>query len=200
MRTSIVTLLALAACAASAGAQQEKGALGIATARRGGVTIVCRHAITDAANEDEMTLRYDDPSTQRRLSAEGERQATAIGEAFRKLQIPVTDVIASPMQRARLTGELAFGTVRLDSTWHTRGTNYGGRKLELRTEMLGRRVERGARVIISHIGTIYSVLPSVGGQLEEGDCVVIRPDGGTRFEVIEVVPWRAWLRAAGEAR
>jgi phosphohistidine phosphatase SixA len=147
-------------------------------------------------DEDEQTLRYDDPSTQRQLSAEGERQAAALGRAFRALGVPVAEVIASPMQRARRTAELAFGQVQLDSTWHTRGDNYGGPKRQLRSEMLGRPVESGTRVIISHIGTMYSVLPSIRGELEEGDCLVVRPRGGAQYEVIEVVPWRSWLEAA----
>jgi len=197
MRTPLLILLLLiTAGAVGVGAQQPKGALGIDAARRGGVVIACRHGITEPADEDEGTLRYDDPSTQRRLSAEGERQAADIGRAFRRLRIPVAEVIASPMQRARRTGELAFGQVRLDSTWHTRGDNYGGPKQRLRSEILGRPVERGNRLIISHIGTMYSVLPSIRGELEEGDCVVVRPWGGTQYDVIEVVPWRSWLQAA----
>jgi phosphohistidine phosphatase SixA len=189
-------LLLVTAGAAGVGAQQPKGALGIEAARRGGVVIACRHGITESADEDEQTLRYDDPSTQRRLSAEGERQAADLGQAFRRLRIPVAEVIASPMQRARRTGELAFGQVRLDSTWHTRGDNYGGPKQRLRSEMLGRPVPGGNRLIISHIGTMYSVLPSIRGELDEGDCVVVRPRGGAQYDVIEVVPWRSWLQAA----
>jgi phosphohistidine phosphatase SixA len=196
MRRPLLIALFVAAGVANAGAQQPKGALGIEAARRGGVVVACRHAITDSVDEDEQTLKYDDPSTQRRLSAEGERQAAALGRAFRALRVPVAEVIASPMQRARRTAELAFGQARLDSTWHTRGENYGGPKRQRRSEMLGRPVESGTRVIISHIGTMYSVLPSVRGELNEGDCVVVRPLGGARYEVIEVVPWRSWLEAA----
>jgi phosphohistidine phosphatase SixA len=195
-----LSIALLVGIVASAEAQQPKGAAGIEAARRGGVVIVCRHGITDSANENEKTLRYDDPSTQRQLSAEGERQAEALGKAFRALEIPVTEVIASPMQRARRTGELAFGRARLDSTWHTRGENYAGPNRQLRAEMLGQPVERGTRVIISHIGTIYSVLPSIRGQLDEGDCVVVRPAGQAQYEVIDVVPWRSWLQAAGAGR
>jgi phosphohistidine phosphatase SixA len=162
--------------------------------------IVCRHGSTDSADENEQTLRYDDPSTQRRLSAKGERQAEAIGKAIRELGISVADVIASPMQRARRTGELAFGRARLDSSWHTRGEDFSGPKRERRLEMLRQPVNGGNRVIISHIGTIYSVLPSIRGELDEGDCVVLRPHpgagAGTQHDVVEVVPWRAWLRAA----
>ena len=196
MRTPLLILLFVAAGAVNLGAQQPKGALGIEAARRGGVVIACRHGITESADEDEKTLSYEDPSTQRRLSTEGERQAADLGKAFRVLRIPVAEVIASPMQRARRTAELAFGQVRLDSTWHTRGDDYGGPKRRLRSEMLGRPVESGTRVIISHIGTMYSVLPTIRGELSEGDCVVVQPLGGVRYEVIEVVPWRSWLEAA----
>jgi phosphohistidine phosphatase SixA len=197
-RTPLRTLLLVAALATSAVAQQPKGVLGIDEARRGGVVIACRHAMTASADEDEKTLRYEDPSTQRRLSAEGERQAEALGKAFRDLRIPVGEVIASPMQRTRRTAELAFGGAQLDSNWHTRGDYYGGPKRDRRSEMLGRPVDGGTRVIVSHIGTMYSVLPSIRGELEEGDCVVVRPRGGSQYSVIEVVPWRSWLRAAGD--
>jgi phosphohistidine phosphatase SixA len=196
MRTPLLILLFFAAGAVNVGAQQPKGALGIEAARRGGVVIACRHAITESADEDEQTLSYDDPSTQRRLSAEGERQAADLGKAFRVLRIAVAEVIASPMQRARRTAELAFGQVRLDSIWHTRGDDYRGPKRQRRSEVLGRPVESGTRVIVSHIGTMYSVLPSIRGELDEGDCVVVRPRGRARYDIIEVVPWRSWLQAA----
>jgi len=181
---------------ANVAAQQPKGALGIEAARRGGVVLACRHGITSSDDEDEMTLRYEDPSTQRRLSAAGERQSEALGKAFRALRISVVEVIASPMQRARRTAE-PFGEPRLDSTWHTRGSNYEGPKREFRLEVLGKPVAGGNRVIVSHTGTLLSTMPSVRGAFEEGDCVVVRPLGGRQLEVIDVVPWRAWLQAAG---
>ncbi|MDQ4079340.1 MAG: histidine phosphatase family protein, partial [Gemmatimonadota bacterium] len=184
---------------AAACAQQLKGARGIQEARRGGVVIACRHAATESSDENELTLEYDDPSTQRRLSERGERQAESLGKAFRELGIRVSEVIASPMQRARRTAELAFGTTQLDSSWHTRGENYTGPKRERRLEMLGLPVERGNRVIVSHIGTMYSVLPSIQGELEEGDCVVVRPRGASQFDIIEVVPWRSWVTAASSS-
>ena len=196
MRSLLLILVVSAAAAAPARGQQPKGAIGIEAARRGGVVIVCRHAITESADENETTLRYDDPSTQRRLSARGERQAEALGKAFRALAIPIGEVIASPMQRAKLTAELAFGRAVLDSSWHTRGENFDGPKRQSRVVHLSRPAQRGNRVIVSHIGTIYSVLPSIRGELEEGDCAVIRPRGDEKHDVIEVVSWRAWMRAA----
>lgn len=196
MRIQLVTLLLATVSGAGFTHQQPQGTVGIEAARRGGVVIVCRHSITDPTDEDEQTLKYDDPSTQRRLSAVGARQATDLGRAFRALRIPVGEVITSPMQRARRTAELAFGRVRPDSLWHTRGEDYSGPRHQRRSEVLGQSPDSTTRVIISHIGTIYSNLESIRGELNEGDCVVVKPRGGARYDVIEVVPFLAWMRAA----
>jgi broad specificity phosphatase PhoE len=198
MRRSLVlpTLALGAFTLPSIALEQSQGARAIEVARNGGVVIACRHAITDPTYENEMTLRFDDPTMQRRLSARGERQAEAIGSAFRVLRIPIGEVIASPMDRARRTAELMAGRADLDSLWFTRGNNYGGPALQQRRDVLGEPVAQGNRLIVSHVGTLNSVLPALRPQLEEGDCVVVRPADGGRYAVVEVVPWRAWLRAA----
>ena len=199
---ALLALIAAAAAAVSVSvraastAAQPRSAAAIEAARGGGVTIVCRHGITDSFSENEATLRYDDPATQRRLTPAGERQADSVGRALRALGVQVTEVVASPMDRARRTAELAFGRPRLDSAWHTRGEDFSGWKMTARLQTLGAPIVRGNRVVVSHIGTIYSVLPSIRGQLEEGDCAVVRPESAGRFAVVGVVPWRAWLDAA----
>jgi len=181
---------------ATGAAAQDRStpAAAIEAARNGGVTIVCRHAITDPSHRETEPVDYGDPATQRRLSPEGERQSEAMGRAFQTLAIPVGQVIASPMQRARRTAELMFGQVSIDSIWHTNGSDYGGPPLERRRGVLSTLVQDGNRIIISHIGTISSVLPSVEGDLKEGDCVVVRPRGAG-FDVVGIVPWRAWAEA-----
>jgi phosphohistidine phosphatase SixA len=165
----------------------------IAAVQQGGTTLVCRHAMTAPANEVEP-VDYDDPSTQRLLSAEGERQSEAMGRAMTGLGIVVTEIVASPMQRARRTAELMFGRpVTLEAIWHTNGGSYRGPPLEARRRSLARTVERGTRLIVSHIGTIASVLPAAEGRLEEGDCAVVRAEG-ERHRLLGIVPWRAWAR------
>lgn len=194
MYHTLASLLAMTVGGASLVAQQP-GDVGIEAAQRGGVVLACRHGITGNFDENEMTLRYEDPATQRQLTAAGERQSEAMALAFRALGISFVEVVASPMQRARRTAELAFGEPRLDSTWHTRGDNYGGPRRQRRMEVLARPIEGGNRVIVSHVGTLAS-LSSAAGKLEEGDCIVVRPKGGTAYEVVDMVSWRAWLRAA----
>lgn len=171
----------------------------IAEVRRGGTTLVCRHAITDSTREIEP-VDYDDPSTQRLLSPEGERQSVVMGRAIDRLKIEVTELVASPMRRAYRTAELMLGRpAAIEAIWHTNGGSYGGVALEERRRTLAAPVERGNRLIVSHIGTISSVLPSAEDRLGEGDCVVTRP-AGSSHSVVGFVPWEAWERVAAAGR
>lgn len=173
---------------------QEAPALAAAVA--GGVTVVCRHAVTRRFREVEP-VDYADASTQRLLSAEGEDQSVAMGRHMRSRGVRVAELVASPMRRAIRTAELLFPDVpvAIEGDWHTNGGSYGGPPLERRRRVLSSAVEEGTRVIVSHIGTIASVVPEARGRMEEGDCVVARPAAGS-FEVVGFVPWRAWEPSA----
>lgn len=179
---------------------QEVAEPAIAAARGGGTVIVCRHAMTRSMREVEP-VDYDDPATQRLLSREGERQSAAMGRALRALDVAVAELVASPMRRAVRTAELMLeGPPVIDSIWHTNGGSYSGAARAARARVLSTPVPSGNRLIVSHIGTMSSVLPDARGKVDEGDCVVVRPDGsGEAFDAIGVVPWKAWLRAAETA-
>ena len=77
--------------------------------RRGGYTILLRHAATESVTPDQNLFDIDDCSTQRNLSEAGRRQAERIGQSFAKLGIPVGKVLSSPYCRCLETGRLAFG-------------------------------------------------------------------------------------------
>ena len=181
--------LATSACAQSSSAAIE-------AAQAGGHFVVCRHAITNDFREREP-VDYDDPATQRQLNAEGERQSVRLGEAFERLGLSFTEVVASPMHRAYRTAELMTeGTVRRDSIWHTNGSDYEGPANQARLQALRRPVPDGSVLIVSHIGTMASAIPEARGRVGEGDCVVVRPGEGSHT-VVGVVEWEAWLEAAG---
>lgn len=193
---AIPALGAITVGAASPGSVEQASDSAIAAAIAGGITLVCRHAMTDDTNETEP-VDYDDASTQRLLSPEGERQSANLGAAMNRLGVRVAELIASPMSRARRTAELMFDRpVTIDSIWHTNGASYRGPALRERERVLASPIEGGTRVIISHIGTISSAIPSARGEMAEGDCVAVGArESGHR--VIGFVPWRAWLEAAG---
>src|SRR6185437_1222646 len=84
--------------------------------RLGGYVIVLRHGATNSdASTDGMSNPGKKPAGERQLSAAGRAQATAIGEAMRKLGVRVGLVMTSPMQRAVDTATLlGVGEVRIN--------------------------------------------------------------------------------------
>lgn len=80
--------------------------------KSGGQVVLMRHAATEATPGDRETMRIEDCSTQRNLSAEGRDDARRIGEAFRARSIVVDDVRSSAWCRCEETARLAFGGMR----------------------------------------------------------------------------------------
>lgn len=181
--------------------QRAEVAAAIEAARAGGTVILCRHAATDSFREREP-VDYDEPSTQRRLSEQGRRQSRDLGRVLRTLGVHFEEVIGSPMERALATARLivnGVAPVRVDSVWHTNDGNYGGPRRERRAVALRNAVSNGSRLIVSHIGTMETVLPDGLGQVREGDCVVVQPAPGTApdgYDVIGVVAPQDWARVA----
>jgi hypothetical protein len=86
----------------------------IAAIQDGGKVIYLRHATTNPSEVD--TGRLGDRAGQRNLTPAGRQLAQQLGPAFRTLRIPIGDIFASPVFRARDTAELAFGADRVTVT------------------------------------------------------------------------------------
>ena len=84
----------------------------IRSLQTGGLTLLMRHARSDAAVTQRELLRSC--ATQRNLTVAGREQARMIGRAIRALRIPVGQVRASPLCRTRDTARLAFGRATVD--------------------------------------------------------------------------------------
>lgn len=159
--------------------------------RQGGLIVACRHAITSHDREDKMPPSFDDPSTQRLLSTEGEQQARTLGQDLAALNIRFGVVLASPFDRTKRSAELMAGRVQINEALSSmsRGTN-----TELRALMSG-PVEPGSnRLLVTHQGLLYRSFSSLRqGSVAEGDCVVARPRDG-EAEVLAVVKPAEWAR------
>jgi phosphohistidine phosphatase SixA len=79
----------------------------VAALRAGGVVVVMRHGITDRSQVDTGDLSRREG--QRNLNEAGRAQSQRTGRAIAALGIPLGQVLASPVFRARDTAELAFG-------------------------------------------------------------------------------------------
>jgi phosphohistidine phosphatase SixA len=75
---------------------------------QGGVTVVMRHAQTEAGVGDPPGFRLEDCSTQRNLSEEGRAHARRVGAAFKAHGVTPARVLSSLWCRCIETAELAF--------------------------------------------------------------------------------------------
>ncbi len=123
--------------------------------RRGGLTLLIRHASTQPGLGDPAEFRLDDCATQRNLSDAGRDEARRLGERLRGERVPVARVYTSPWCRCRDTATLAFGKA---DDWEPlssffdfpdREADYTER-VKKRIAELSRREARGNVVMVTH--------------------------------------------------
>jgi phosphohistidine phosphatase SixA len=150
--------------------------------RSGGQVVLMRHTVTPPGVGDPPGMRVDDCSTQRNLTQEGRRHATAIGEVVRLHGVEFDRVLSSPMCRCLDTARLAFGRAEiLNATMNPRaGIEDKPREVrEMRALATDKR--RGGNVIlVSHGTTITGV---TGLNVEPGEMIVVTPQGEGHFEL-----------------
>jgi virginiamycin B lyase len=152
--------------------------------RRGGVVLVLRHAATDMSKPDKDPVDLADCATQRNLSAQGRADARAIGRGIRRLKVRVGVVLTSPFCRTAETARLAFsgrGTVSgallntvtapHDASWR--------RQIRAAQRLLGTKPTAGTVTALVTHGSV--VADATGLALEEGETLVFRPLGNSRF-------------------
>jgi broad specificity phosphatase PhoE len=151
--------------------------------RDGGTIALIRHARAPGTG-DPANFRLADCATQRNLSAEGRRQAEAIGEAFRARQISVGRVLSSRWCRALDTARLAFGS--MTEPFPPLDSFFSGRDRELAQTQAVRRTVQNWRsnavlVLVTHQVNITALTGVFPG---EGEMLVLRPKPGTGCDVV----------------
>jgi phosphohistidine phosphatase SixA len=182
-----LALLAAAVCGASvaAGASSADPSVG-AELKRGGLVLVLRHAATDFSKPDRDPVVLDDCSTQRNLSARGRVQAQAIGHHARRLRLKIGAVLASPYCRTLQTARLAFGRARasrtLLNTIAERHDARWRRQIRAVRVLFGTKPRPGTLTVLVTHGSV--VVDAAGLELLEGETLVLRPLGSSRFRLI----------------
>jgi phosphohistidine phosphatase SixA len=177
--------------------------------RDGGFNIYVRHAATDWSQQDLVSEHGDWLSCNgaeiRQLSDQGRKTAKALGAALRRLQIPVSEVLASPYCRTMETARLLqLGEVQpSNAVINMRVASYFGGPdavIESARRLLGSAPRgQGNRVVVAHGNVARLATPVYPGEAES---VVFRPDGSGRFDVVaRLTParWSALAASAGDA-
>jgi phosphohistidine phosphatase SixA len=137
---------------------------------------------------------------QRNLSEEGRAQAEAIGEAFRKLDVPVGEVLSSPYYRSLDTARIAFDraepTSELLGIRSDRSFQREQRETAL-LNLLSTPPRDGTNtILVSHA---LNAEEFAGITLDEGEAAVLEPLGGDFRFIVRVAP-EEWNQLSGSAR
>jgi phosphohistidine phosphatase SixA len=176
--------------------------------RLGGYVIVLRHG---ASTSDMATDPMSNPAKQaaasgeRQLSEAGRAQAKAVGEAMRKLKIPVGLVLTSPLQRAVDTGTLlGFGVVTVKPELAEAGSALSPEENKHRADALRQLAAMyppadNNLVIVTHKPNLIEAFGKDWSDVREGEASVFEPDfaGGAYKLVLRVraEEWKALVQA-----
>ena len=168
--------------------------------QKGGYNLYFRHEATEWSQQDLVQQKGDwlscDGNKIRQLSEQGRQRAKRTGEAMRRLEIPVSEVLASPYCRTMETArQLGLGDVQPSTdVINMRVAEYfGGREAVIQTArtLLARPPMAGSnRVIVAHGNVAQAATPVYPG---EGETVIFQPDGNGHFVFIGRIMPERWV-------
>jgi phosphohistidine phosphatase SixA len=188
-------ILVALATSADLQAQTLAGPDLVAALRSGGLVIVMRHASSPRQPPAKEAAQPDNVTLERQLDAAGRASATAMGDALRRLKIPVGDVLTSPTFRARET--VRYAQLANPKAFDELGD--GGQSMQGAAEKQGAWLRektaaslRGTNtVLVTHMPNIARAFPDIA-DVADGESLVFRPDGKGGTSLIGRIPIDAW--------
>jgi phosphohistidine phosphatase SixA len=183
---------ALPAVAAEPSSESLAGTALLQALKSGGLILYFRHTSTDFGQNDDAMSGYEDCARQRNLTDRGGDEARRIGDAIKRLGIPIGDVLASPFCRTRETAQLIFGRATVAPA--VRGgpahPDSDDRYAELR-KLLSTPPRAGTNLAIASHGNPFHAVADTT-YLSEGEVAVIRPLGAQGFRIVARIPKDGW--------
>ena len=177
----------------------------IAALRDGGYVIVVRHGATYADQADTNPLDPKDTAHQRQLNDAGRAAAKSMGDALRKLKIPVGKVQTSQFQRAVETGTLlGFGEVSSTADIAEGGLvvtpNENNRRTAALRTLAAMPPAAGTNIVlITHKPNIVDAFGKDWFDVREGEASIFRPDGKGGYTLVARLQAAEWTRLAQAA-
>lgn len=201
VRMSFICAMLLSTLTLSTHAQTQAQPEWLNSLRAGGYVIVIRHGATymDQADTDPFNLSNVDK--QRQLNDVGRAKAKEMGEAFRKLKIPVGPVVTSMFFRAIETGKLAFGsampTVDVAEGGPVVSPNENNRRTAALRKLAGTMPPAGTNVVVvSHKPNILDAFGKDWFDIREGEASIFMPDGNGGYTFVARVQADEWKKLA----
>ena len=188
-------VLALIAIPAGSPAQTLAGPALVKALQTGGYVIVMRHASSPRDVPDKQTANPDNLTLERQLDQKGRATATAMGDALRRLKIPVGEVAASAAYRARETARLAgFASPRVINELGEANQSMQAAS-RVQAEWLQKRVAAFAAgtntLLVTHSPNIAGAFPEFAS-VADGEALVFGPDGKGGALVVSRIKIEDW--------
>jgi phosphohistidine phosphatase SixA len=194
-KSGAVLILSIIGFGTVADAQTLSGPSLLKSLQAGGHVIVMRHA--SSPREVPPVPNPDNVPPERQLDDKGRSTAMAMGDALRRVKIPVGDVMTSPTYRARETARLA----RLPNPRSTTELGEGPQSMQgsvapSQTEWLQKKVKEFPKgtntLLITHVPNITAAFPGETPAAVEGEAFVFGPDGKGGARVVGRIKIEEW--------
>jgi phosphohistidine phosphatase SixA len=197
-RNFVLLAVVLALCAPVLAAPPDLAA----RLRAGGYVLLMRHASSPATPPDKAAADPENITGERQLDEKGRATAQAMGEAFRKLGIPLGPVFSSPTYRARETVRLAgFGQPVPAPELGDQGQSMAritgpGPVAWLKNKIAEMPPAGHNTLLVTHMPNIVAAFPDIAAGLKDGETLVFKPDGHGHADLVARVEIGEWPQMA----
>jgi phosphohistidine phosphatase SixA len=170
--------------------------------RKGGYVIVMRHASSPRTPPDPAQANSDNVQHERQLDEVGRSSALAMGEALRRLRIPIGQVLSSPTYRALETVRLArLGKAKTysqlgDSGQSMQADPSGGRAGWLRAKAADTPPAGTNTIIVTHFPNVTEAFAERAAGLADGEALIFHADGRGGAPLVARVKIEEWPHLA----
>jgi phosphohistidine phosphatase SixA len=175
-------------------AQTLSGTALVKALQGGGHVIVMRHASSPSQIPEKPNP--DNVPPERQLDERGRATSTAMGEAIRRLKIPIGDVLTSPTYRARETARRAGLPNPRPAAELGELTGPMLPASKAQADWLQRKVRdlpRGTNtVLVTHVPNVSAAFPDVLPAVDQGEAIVFAPDGKGATRVVGRIKIEEW--------
>jgi phosphohistidine phosphatase SixA len=174
----------------------------VAALQRGGYVILMRHASSPRTAPDAAHSNADNTQHERQLDEQGQASALAMGNAFRRLKIPIGEVLSSPTYRALETVKLAqLGQASTYAQLGDSGQSMlvdtsGARAAWLKAKAAETPVPGTNTVVVTHFPNITEAYSQAAAGLADGEALVLHPDGRGGAPIVARVKIDEWASLA----
>lgn len=166
--------------------------------RQGGYVLLMRHASAPAQPPDRAAADPENVARERQLDEKGRATARAMGQALRRLRIPLGPVFSSPTYRARETIRLAgLGTPVLAPELGDQGQSMAridqaGPVAWLKNKVAETPAPGHNTLLVTHMPNIVAAFPHQAAGLKDGETLIFKPDGHGHADLVAKVGIEEW--------